>query len=98
MLEGFHRGFRSRITRAKSSVQEYFRVIREQQVSTDFHVDRLAVGLTPLPPRRRNTRFSLELCVICSKFDNFNSGLDYLFAIAKCSGHDLKQKSCDAFV
>ena len=44
---GFHRGFKSRVHRPKPSVQEYVRAIKEQQVITDFHIDRLSVGKTP---------------------------------------------------
>ena len=47
MVEGFHRGFKTRVNRSKPSVQEYFRAIKEQQVVTDYHLDRLAVGKTP---------------------------------------------------
>ena len=46
MVEGFHRGFKSRVHRPKPSVQEYVRAIKEQQVITDFHIDRLSVGKT----------------------------------------------------
>ena len=47
MVEGFHRRFKSRVNRPKPTVQEYFRAIREQQVITDYHIDRLGVGKTP---------------------------------------------------
>ena len=47
MVEGFHRGFKTRVNRPKPSVQEYFRAIKEQQVVTDYHLDRLAVGKAP---------------------------------------------------
>ena len=47
MVEGFHRGFKSRVHRPKPSVQEYVRAIKEQQVITDFHIDRLSVSRTP---------------------------------------------------
>ena len=45
MVEGFHRGFKTRVNRPKPSVQEYFRAIKEQQVTTDFHVDLLGAML-----------------------------------------------------
>ena len=48
MVEGFHRGFKTRVHRPKPSVQDYFRAIREQQVMTDFHLDRLEAGITPV--------------------------------------------------
>ena len=39
MVEGFHRGFKTRVNRPKPTVQEYFRAIREQQVTTDYHLE-----------------------------------------------------------
>ena len=39
MVEGFHRGFKSRVNRSKPTLQEYIRA-REQQVITDYHIDR----------------------------------------------------------
>ena len=49
---GFHRGFKTRVNRPKPSVQEYVRAVREEQVMTDYHLDRLSVGKT-LSKRRR---------------------------------------------
>ena len=46
MVEGFHRGFKSRVNRPKPTVQEYFRAIREQQVITDYHIDQLGFAKT----------------------------------------------------
>ena len=46
LVEGFHRGFKTRVNRARPTVQEYFRAVREEQVTTDFHMDRLAGVLT----------------------------------------------------
>ena len=47
LAEADGRGFKSRVNRPKPTVQEYFRAIREQQVITDHHIDRLGVGKTP---------------------------------------------------
>ena len=41
MVEGFHLGFKAKVNRPRPSVQEYFRAIKEQQVTTDYHLDRL---------------------------------------------------------
>ena len=54
MVEGFHRGFKIRVNRPKPSVQEYVRAVKEQQVITDFHLDRLSIGKTPSKKRRIN--------------------------------------------
>ena len=87
MVEGFHRGFRTRLNRPKPSVQEYFRAIREQQVTSDYHIDRLGVGKTP--SKRRKTSHE-ELFKICSECSDYSSKLDYLFAVAKHFGHDIE--------
>ena len=41
MVEGFHLGFKSKVNRPKPSVQEYFRAIRDQQVTTDYYLDKI---------------------------------------------------------
>ena len=51
MVEGFHLGFKSKVNRPKPMVQEYFRAIRDQQVTTDYH---LAAGMTPAKKRKTN--------------------------------------------
>ena len=84
MVEGFHRGFKTRVNRARPTVQEYFRAIREQQVTTDFHLDRLAVGLTPSKKRKTSND---DLYLICSRFEEYPSVLEYMFAVAKLLGH-----------
>ena len=86
MVEGFHRGFKTRINRARPTVQEYFRAIREQQVTTDFHLDRLAVGLTPSKKRKTSNQV---LNQICCEFDDCSSILEYMFEVAKYFGHDM---------
>ena len=53
MVEGFHRGFRTRVHRPKPTVQEYVKAIVEQQSVTDYHIDRLEGGKTP--SKRRKT-------------------------------------------
>ena len=40
------------VNQPKPSVQEYFRAIRDQQVTTDYHLDRLAAGMTPAKKRK----------------------------------------------
>ena len=84
MVEGFHRGFKSRVNRPKPSVQEYFRAIRDQQVITDYHIDRMSAGITPSKKRKTNND---GLYDICCDFATYPSVLDYLFAIAKYFGH-----------
>ena len=58
MVEDFHRGFiKTRVNRPKPSVQEYVRAVKEEQVMTDYHLDRLSVGETP--SKRRGTCHAL---------------------------------------
>ena len=54
-----------------------------QQVTTDYHIDRLAVGLTP--SKKRKTR-NHELYAICLDLSDY-SILYYMFAIAGYFGH-----------
>ena len=84
LLEGFHRGFRTRVTRAKPTVQEYSRGIIEQQVLTDFHLDRLMHGITPAKKRRTNNE---ELQNICKSFWTYTDILEYIFEVARYFGH-----------
>ena len=86
MVEGFHRGFKSRVHRPKPSVQEYVRAIKEQQVITDFHIDRLSVGKTPA--KRRRTCHT-QLHDICSFYSTYSSKIEYLFTVASMFGHDI---------
>ena len=69
MVEGFHLGFKAKVNRPKPSVQEYVKAIRDQQVTTDFHIDRLGHGKTP-GKKRRNTQNHV-LYNICSSFSSF---------------------------
>ena len=87
MVEGFHRGFKTRVNRPKPSVQEYVRAVKEQQVLTDFHLDRLSVGKTP--SKRRRTCHT-QLHDICSFYSVYSSKLEYLFALAKYFGNDIE--------
>ena len=48
MIEGFHLGFKSEVNRPKPTVQEYFKAVRDQQVSTDYHLDRLILTVYKL--------------------------------------------------
>ncbi|KAL5250491.1 hypothetical protein ACHWQZ_G016285 [Mnemiopsis leidyi] len=73
LVKGFHRGFKTRVNRARPTVQKYFRAIREQQVTTDIHLDRLAVGLTPSKKRRTSSR---DLFAICTGFEDHSSTLE----------------------
>ena len=79
LVEGFHRGFKTRVNRARPTVQEYFRAVREEQVTTDFHLDRLAVGLTPSKKRSRSS--NSDLFAICSGFEDYSLTLEYLTLI-----------------
>ena len=84
MVEGFHRGFRTRVNRPKPSVQEYFRAIAAQQTMTDFNLDRLSVGITP--HKRRKTKNDWLHNVVCS-FGKHSTLLEYLFEVAEVFGH-----------
>ena len=52
MVEGFHLGFKCKVNRPKPSIQEYLRADRDQRITTDFHLDRLAHGKTPAKKRK----------------------------------------------
>ena len=87
MVEGFHRGFKTRVNRPKPSVQEYFRAIKEQQVVTDYHLDRLAVGKTPSKKRRISSSILYDLC---SFYTTYPTKIEYLFAVAKYFGNNIE--------
>ena len=55
-IEGFHRGFRHRVSRGSPSVFEYINGIKEQQVLTDFHLDRLNWDITPAKRRKKENK------------------------------------------
>ncbi len=74
------------MNRPKPTVQEYFRGIREQQVVTDYHIDRLGVGKTPSKKRKTSHH---QLYSICSEYSTYSKKIDYLFAVAKYFGHDI---------
>ena len=86
MVEGFHLGFKSKVNRPKPSVQEYFRAIRDQQVTTDYHLDRLANGMTPAKKRKTNNHLLYKICL---DFEEYESVLEYMFEVAKYFGHDV---------
>ena len=86
MVEGFHLGLKAKVNRPRPTVQEYFRAIRDQQVTTDFHQDRLASGTTQAKKRRTSYHVLYE---ICSKFDQHDSILAYLLEVAKYFGNDV---------
>ena len=84
MVEGFHSGFKSKVNRPKPSVQEYFRAIRDQQVTTDYHLDRLAHGMTPAKKRKNLNHVLYYTCV---NFNQYDSVLSYMFKVAQYFGH-----------
>ena len=73
MVEGFHSGFKSKVNR-----QEYFRAIRDQQVTTDYHLDRLADGMTPAKKRKNMNHVLYDICV---NFNQYDSVLSYMFKL-----------------
>ena len=73
--------------RPKPSVQEYFRAIKEQQVVTDYHLDRLAVGKTPSKKRRISSSILYDLC---SFYTTYPTKIEYLFAVAKYFGNNIE--------
>ena len=77
-------GFKSKDNRPKPSVQEYFRANRDQQVTTDYHLDRLAHDMTPAKKRKN---LNLVLYDICVNFDQYDSVLSYMFKVAEYFGH-----------
>ena len=87
MVEGFNRGFKTRVNRPKPSVQEYFRAIKEQQVVTDYHLDRLAVGKTPSKKRRISSSILYDLY---SFYTTYPTKIEYLFAVAKYFGNNIE--------
>ena len=80
MVEGFHLGFKCKVNRPKPSVQEYFRAIRDQQVTTDYHLDRLAAGMTPA---KKGKTTNHVLHKICEEFLEYDSVLNYMFKVAE---------------
>ena len=84
MVEGFHSDLKSKVNRHKPSVQENFRAIRDQQVTTDYHLDRLAHGMTPA---KKSKNLNHVLYDICVNFNKYDSVLSYLFKVAKYFGH-----------
>ena len=87
IVEGFHRGFKTRVNRPKPSVQEYLRAIKEQQVVTDYHLDRLAVGKTPSKKKRISSSILYDLC---SFYTTYPTKIEYLFAVAKYFGNNIE--------
>ena len=65
MVEGFHLGFKAKVNRPKPSVQEYVKAIRDQQVTTDFHIDRLGHGKTP--GKKRRLFYIFSVCILAIK-------------------------------
>ena len=75
MVEGFHSGFKSKVNRPKPSVQEYFRAIRDQQVTTDYLLDRLAHGMTPAKKLKNMNHVLYDICL---NFNQYDSVLSYM--------------------
>ena len=65
-------------------------VLQEQQVITDYHIDRLGVGKTPSKKRVKRKTSNDQLFQICSKYSDYSSKGDYLFEIAKYVGHEIE--------
>ena len=86
MIEGFHLGFKSKVNRPKPTVQEYFKAVRDQQVSTDYHLDRLEQGMTPAKKRKTNNHVLYNICL---NFEEYDCILNYLFEVAKYFGHEV---------
>ena len=78
MVEGFHLGFKCKVNRPKHSIQRYFRAVRDQQVTTDYHLDRLAAGMTPAKKRKTCNHM---LYKICNDFHEYDSVLSYMFKV-----------------
>ena len=62
--------FKCKVKRPKPSVQEYFRAVRDQQITTDFHIDCLAHGKTLAKKRKTSNDV---LCQICENFCQYDS-------------------------
>ena len=77
-------GFKSKVNRPTPSVQEYFRAIRDQQVTTDYHLDRLAHGMTPAKKRKNLNHVLYDICV---NFNQYDSVLSYMLKVAEYFGH-----------
>jgi hypothetical protein len=82
MVEGFHLLFKCKVNRPKPSVQEY----RDQLVTTDYHLDRLAAGTTPAKGRKTSNHILYD---ICKDFDTHDTVLGYMFKVAEYFGHQL---------
>ena len=69
--------------------REVLSAIREQQVITYYHIDRLGVGKTPSKKRIKRKTSNNQLFHICSKYSDCSSKVDYMFEIAKYFGHEI---------
>jgi hypothetical protein len=61
------------------------RAIIAQQSTTDFHMDRVEVGVTPSKRRRICNE---DLNTLCMSYQGFDNKLEYLYAVAKHFGND----------
>ena len=66
-------------------MQEYFRAIRDHQVTTDYHLDRLAHshGMTPAKKRKYLNHVLYDICVNVNQYDS----LSCMFKVAEYFGH-----------
>ena len=79
MVEGFHRGFRTRVLRARPSVQEY---LKAEQVESDYHLDRLFnAGITPSKKRKTSSEGLFE------SFDTYTNCLQIVLTILLLAIH-----------
>ena len=56
------------------------------QVTTDYHLDRLAAGMTPAKKRKTTNHV---LYKICEDFIEYSSVLNYMFKVAQYFGHEI---------
>ena len=62
-------------------------LVRNQQITSDFHLDRLVHGMTPAKKRQTSNDVLYQNCEDLSQC---NLVLSYIFEVAKCFGHDQK--------
>ena len=68
-------------------MHEYFLAIKETQVLTDYHLDRLEGGINPDKRRRVD---DTQLRDIVSRFSEYDDKLEYLRELSKHFGHVVK--------
>ena len=86
----FHLEYKCKVNRPiKPSDQEYlyFRAIRDQEVTTNYHLDSLVCGMTPTKKRKRQITFFTR-SVRTSSTSVTHYVLSYLFKVPKYFGYD----------